>query len=253
MKESGFFDGVGQIQVPWQGTSIGVPTFYQDVRMLTAMFMAPLERVRALLPSKRLHPYRPTPWHSVVYIAAYEYRASDLGPYNELMIAIPVSEGRPSPLFAGLLRPPPAEPTGYVWYLPVTTELARSTGVEAAAYPKFLADIQFREERDCENCRLSEAGQHILTLGVRKGQPRPVPRSRMYGINVRAGRLLRVMVISAEREESTSRNQADARLELGGHRISQEQREPPLGRMAACTYTPSMQSILTGILESFPA
>jgi hypothetical protein len=201
MKESGFFDGVKQARVPWRDTLVFSPTFYQDVRMLTAMFMAPLEGVRALLPSKRLHPYRPTPRQSVVYISAYEYRASDIGPYNELGISIPVSLDRPSPVFTGLLWPAPAEPDGYVLHLPVTTEIACALGIESGAYPKFLADIEFKEEGDWVSCRLSEAGQHILTLAVRKGQLRPVPRRRLWPINASAGRLLRSLSIMAERQE----------------------------------------------------
>jgi hypothetical protein len=251
MKASEFFDGVMQIQVPWRDTSIGVPVFYQDARMLSAMFLAPLQGVRAQLPSKRLHPFRVTPWHSVVHISAFEYRACDIGPYNELGISIPVSLDRPSPVFTGLLRPVPAEPDTYILHLPVTTEIACTLGIESGAYPKFLADIEFKEEGDWVSCRLSEAGQHILTLTVRKGQPQPVPRSRMHPINARAGRLLRPTLIYAEREVSTSRNTGDAKLELGDHRISQELRDLHLGRMVGCQYTPSMQTILTPVLESF--
>lgn len=251
MKASGFFDGVTQVQVPWRDTSVGVPWFYQDARMLTAVFLAPLEKVSLLLPSKRLYPLRVTPWHTLVLIAAYEYRACDIGPYNEVGISIPVSLDRPSPVFTGLLWPVPAELDTYFLHLPVTTEIACTLGIEAAAYPKFLADIEFKEDGDWVSCRLGEAGQHILTLTVRKGQPQPVPRSRMHPINARGGRLLRSLSIVAEREESTSRNTGDAKLELGDHRISQELRDLHLGRMVECRYTPSMQFILTPVLESF--
>jgi hypothetical protein len=70
-------------------------------------------------------------------------------------------------------------------------------------------------------------------------------------INARAGRLLRPLIIFAEREEATSRNPGDAKLELGDHRISQEVRDLNLSRMVGCRYTPSMQVILTPVLESF--
>ena len=251
MKASGFFDGVEQAKVPWRDTTIRLPVFYQDVRMLSAMFMAPLAGLRALLPSMRLQPIRPTPWHGLVYIAAYEYRACDLGPYNEVGIFIPVSLDRPSPVFTGLLLPAPAEPDVYIVHLPVTTEIACALGIESAAYPKFLADIEFQEQGDWVSCRLSETGRHILTLAVRKGQPKPVPRSRAHVINARAGRLLRPMVINAETELATSRSTGDARLELGDHSISQELRDLHLGRMVECQHAPNMQTILTRVLESF--
>lgn len=251
METSRFFDGISQAEVPWRDTSVRIPVFYQDVRMLSAAFLAPLARVRALLPSNRLHPYRPTPWHSLVHISAFEYRACDLGPYNEVAISIPVSLDRPTPVFTGVLWRIPAESAVHILHLPVTTEIACTLGIEGGAYPKFVADIEFSEEGDWVSCRLSEAGQQILTLAARKGHPRPIPRSRTHVLNARAGRLLQSIAINSEREESASRNSGDARLELGDHRISQELRDMELGRMVLCQYTPSLQVILTPVLESF--
>ncbi|MHB9031718.1 MAG: acetoacetate decarboxylase family protein, partial [Anaerolineae bacterium] len=196
MQASGFFDGVPQVQYSWRDTLVNSPVFYQDARMLIAAFLAPHEKVNHLLPTKRLVPLRVTPWHTLVFIAAYEYRASDIGPYNEVGISVPVTLERPSPVFTGLLWPLPAELNTYLLHLPVTSEIACALGVETAAYPKFLADIIITEEGDRVSCRLSEAGQHILTLTVRKGQPKPVPRSRMYSLNARGSRLLRTCSIS---------------------------------------------------------
>jgi hypothetical protein len=225
--------------------------FYQDVRMLAAYFMAPLKKVSALLPSKRLYPLRVTPWHTIVLIVAYEYRACDIGPYNEVAISTLVSLDRPSPLFTGLLRPTPAEPDMYIFHLPVTSEIACTLGIEAAGYPKFLADIEFKEEGDRVSCHLSEAGQHILTLTVPKGYPRPVPRFRAYAVNARSGRLLRSMCIVSEREESSAKNPRNAKLELGDHQISQQLKDLHLGKMGRCQYVPNMQVILSSVLESF--
>lgn len=253
MRASGFYEGVAHLPFHWQDRTFYSPTFYYDVRMLSAQFMAPLKMIRALLPSEQLHPLRVTPGHGVVAIVAYEYRASDLGPYNETAIAIPVSLGRPSPVFTGLLRKAPEEPDAFLVHLPVTTEIAYRIGVETAAYPKFLAEIEFEDEGDWVGSRLSEAGQHILTLRVRKGPLRPTPRSRLHPINTRAGRLLRSMVISDEREEFVSRKASDARLELGDHRMAQELRNLRLGQMLECAYAPRMQTILMPVMESFEA
>jgi hypothetical protein len=189
----------------------------------------------------------------VVTIAALEYRECDIGPYNEVVISIPVSLDRPAPVFAGLLGSLPAESDGYVVHLPVTTEIAMTLGIEFLALPQFLADIQFREEGNWVSCRLSKAGQHILTLAVRKGRTQPVPRSRVHLIGARGGRILRCLAIFAEGEESVSKNPRNVKLELGDHRISQQLRDLHLGRTAYSQYAPSMQNTLTPILESFEA
>jgi hypothetical protein len=251
MTESGFFDGITQVSRALLDTSVLAPTFYQDITMLSATFLAPLDRVRALLPSTRLHPYRPTPWHSVVYIGAYEYRTCDIGPYNEVMIAVPVTLDQPLPLFTGLLRPIPAEPHAFVVHLPVTTEIALTGGIEFLALPKFLAEIEFAEEGDWISGRLSEAGQHILTLSVRKGPLQQAPRTRTHLYGERDGRLLRCLAIQAGGEKLVSKNAVDAKLELGEHRISQELRDLQLGRVTQAEYEPAAQLILTPAFETF--
>src|SRR5512143_3831113 len=140
MKERDFFDGVDQLRMPWRDTTVPVPVFYQDVRMLAADFLAPLEKVSAALPSQHLHPWRITPWHSLVEITAIEYRQCDIGPYNEVAIAIPVTLERPLPVFTGPFREMPAAPDAYFLHLPVTTEIACSLGIEMLGLPKFVAD-----------------------------------------------------------------------------------------------------------------
>jgi hypothetical protein len=251
MRASPFFEGVAHIPFTWQNMTVFGPTFYYDVGMLSAQFLTPLAGLRPLLPSRRLHPLRITPWHGIVDVMAFEYRDCDIGPYNEVSIAIPVTLDRPSPPLTGLVWPIPVEPDGYIVHLPVTTEIARGLGVETAAYPKFLAGIAFQEEGGWLSARLSEQGQHILTLAVRQGPLAYSPRYRIHPINARGRRLLRPMVIFDEREEFVSRNPGDVRLELGDHRISQQLRDLHLGRALECQYTPRMQTILTPVLESF--
>lgn len=134
MRDAPFFQGVPQHAIPWRGSTVMSPSFYYDFTMLTAMFLAPLRGLAALLPSRRLYPLRITPWHGVLYLAAYEYRDTDIGPYNEVAISIPVSMDRPSIPFTGILWPRPAEPDGFLVHLPVTTAIAMDLGVESAAY-----------------------------------------------------------------------------------------------------------------------
>jgi len=251
MNTSEFFDGIVQAQALWRDTTVRSPLFYQDVRMLAVSFVAPLKKVSTLLPSKRLYPLRVTPWHTIVLIIAYEYRACDIGPYNEVAILTPVSLDHKSPLFTGLLRPIPAEPHLYIFHLPVTTEIACELGIEVGGYPKFIADIEFKEERDCVSCCLSDTGQHILTVTVPKGNPRPVPRLRTYPVNARSGRLLQSVCIVSEREESSIKNPRNAKLELGDHQISQQLKDLHLGKIGRCQYVPYMQMILSSVLESF--
>ena len=98
---------------------------------------------------------------------------------------------------------------------------------------------------------VSEGNKHILTLAGRELALRLVARTRVHAITVRGARMLRCEVILSEREEATSRNSADVRLELGDHPISQELRDLRLGRMVGYRYSPQLRSILTPVIESF--
>lgn len=251
MRQKEFFQQIEQVEVPWGSRTIFLPVFYYDVATLSAQFLAPIARVRPLLPSSRMHPLRVTPWHCVVSISAFEYRDSDIGPYNEVSIGVPIVLDEPNPLFIGTLRKAPAVPQVYVRHLPVTTEVARKAGVEFAGYPKFLAEITFEKDGEWVKCHLHEAGQNILTLSGREGVLSNMPRSRMQPITVREGYMLRCELVVSERQQMSGRGAGGARLELGDHPIAQEVREWKLGQILAYQYAPQHQAILTPVIESF--
>jgi hypothetical protein len=248
-----FFQEIEHVAVPWGETTLYVPVFYYDVMSFGAQFLAPAEKVNALLPSGRLHALRVTPWQSVVTITAWEYRDNDLGPYNELSIGIPCTLDIASPLFTGILRQPPADLLHYILHLPVTTEIALKVGVEFAGYPKFLADIEFERAGGWLTCHLSQDGESILTVAGRELPCYTAPRYRMHPINARRGRLLRSEFILSEREQGTSKDAGDLRLELGNHPIAQTLADLNLGRLIGCQYSPRCQAILTPVIESFAA
>lgn len=248
-RDTEFFKEIAHADILWRETTISCPVFYYDVTSLSAQFLASTRQVRASLPSPRIHPLRITPWHCVVLVAAFEYRDSDIGPYNEVSIAVPFTLDEPGPMLTGILRKPPSEPNLYIRHLPVTTEIARSAGVELGGYPKFLADITFAREGPTITCRLEESGRHILSLTGREEAPRSVPRERFYLMTTRAGFLLRCALVLSERSETN--RPGTIQLELGDHPIAEEVRGWQLGRVLASTYAPQHQAILTPMFESF--
>jgi hypothetical protein len=251
VRDSDFFKGIARIDVPWRDGMLNVPLFYYDDTSIQAAYLTPLDKIRELLPSSRMHPLRVTPWHSVTIITAFAYRDCDIGPYNEVAISFPITIGKPSPVFTGLVRKLPGIPKSYTRHLPVTTEIARDLGVEFANYPKFLADITFEEKDGSLACHLTEAQSHVLTLTVRKLAAQPADRLHMHSITYRESRILRLELILGERRQGISRQPAHAHLELGEHPIAQELRDLNLGRMLYCQYTPQFQAILSPVLESF--
>ncbi len=227
------------------------PLFYYDFTALLVSFVTPLERIRALLPLSAMHPLRLTPWHGITLFAAFEYRDTDIGPYNEVGMLFPITLHKPAPVLTGLLKAMSDGLTSYVWHLPVTTEVARDLGVEHAGYPKFLADIQFGRHEGWIDCRISEGNSHILTLSVRECPLQDADRMRYHTVNVHHDRILYGMASVHVQRMGISRDPSDVRLELGNHSIAQELRHLGLGRMIDYRYCPEGQLILNSVLESY--
>lgn len=180
MRGSAFFEGVSQVESTLAGQSLELPVFYYDGTATCAVFPARLGRLRRLMPDPRFQPARLLPGVGTVAIACFEYRDTDIGPYNELAISVPLQHpwflanlpGRA--LLGGLRR---RQLHAWVHHLPVTTEVARAGGVELYNYPKFLAGIDFEESSAESVCHLSEAGEPILSL---RGARLPARRSETF-------------------------------------------------------------------------
>jgi len=252
MQKSDFFEGITQAPVKVGNYDIQVPIFYQDITSIGVFLLAPLDKVRTILPSKRMNPFRVTPWHCLVTITASEYKETNLGPYNAVSIGIPLILDRTTPLLTGILHKPPEVPMIYVLYLPVTTEKARETGFEIASYPEFLAEIRFENGDQWISCKVDTEGENILILSGRKLNLKPSARERVYPITLQQNRcLLRSEFNFSECEAGISTKLSDVRLEFGNHPIGAQLKELYLGKVLRYQYWRKQQAILTMAIESY--
>jgi len=171
-----FFKGVRQWEIQFGEMKGVLPIFYYDTTSMTAIYTASTPDVRKLLPLPEMNPIEIFPGKCLVAFTAFEYRKTDIDPYNEFSIAFPVTfNKRPIPFFTATRQMARRWITAYVWQLPVTTEIARFGGVEFYGYPKFIADIEFQRENDFITCHLSEKGEKILSL---KGKALPTAQGK---------------------------------------------------------------------------
>jgi Acetoacetate decarboxylase (ADC) len=110
------------------GGKFSLPIRYFDARCLIAEFSLERSRVNEALRGTGLRATTGGETASVLY-GCFEYRDSDLGPYNEIGLSIPA------------LAPGDAEPALYVMHLPVTTAETDRIGRALWGYPKFVAGI----------------------------------------------------------------------------------------------------------------
>jgi hypothetical protein len=250
MEKGNFFQGIVQWELTdeRQGITGKLPCFYYDNTCMTATFTASTEMVRALLPSPDMHPVEAFRGRALVAFTAFEYRATDIDPYNEFSISFPVTFGKRNiPGLSSLLMMFRRYFTAYVWQLPVTTERARAAGVELYGYPKFLADITFTTEGGMLACRLSENGRHILTLKGKRLRTSPEKVNRFKTYSVKDGVPLAANIYMNPKEFAKSMLPGSAELVLGEHGIAQTLRSAGLSpRPMFYQYMPVMESILFG-------
>ena len=201
-----------------------LPVFYYDNTSMTAIFTASTKKAMKYLPHQDMHPVELFPGRCLVGFSAFEYRKTDIAPYNEFSISILISfAGRPVPGITILSNMGRRCFHAYVWHLPVTTEAARYGGVELYGYPKFIADIVFKREKDYLECSLSEKGSRILTLRGRKQSTSPGRILRFKTYSMKDGIPLCANIYTNPLEFRQTMDKDAAGLELGsGHAIAEE-------------------------------
>jgi hypothetical protein len=137
--------------------------------MTGAVLSASPEAVRELLPPG-LTPIRATPSRAAVTLLCVEYdrigHDSGIEPYNEFGVMLPaVHDGtRTLPYVSVVTR----GVSGYVWYLPVTSEPARALGADIWGYPKTVADITHTDRGSARRTSVQVDGQRLIDVTVER-------------------------------------------------------------------------------------
>lgn len=251
MSASTFFDGVHQTPIDLHGSEFKVPLFYYDGEQMTGVFPAKLKQLRRMMPDRRMQPARIAPGVGAITVTCFEYRDTDIGPYNELAIGIPLNEpffrsNLPGRAMIDALRR--SQYDIWVHHLPVTTEIARAGGVEFYNYPKFIAGIDFSQDAKRRTCKLTEDGEEILTLHSPRLKGKGTQRVQLFchlyqnlepqsaEFKIRAHEMGRSIRFGA------------STIELGTkHPIAHELSKALLSRHAIATaYSPRIEGILYG-------
>jgi hypothetical protein len=247
MMKGDIFKGVKQWDTEIDGARAKRPLFFYDSFSMQAIYTASTKKVLKYIPHPDMHPIELVPGRCLVVFTAFEYRESDIGPYNEFSIAIVIKwGGKVIPALTMLKQMMSGNLSGYVWHLPVTTEIARHGGVVAYGLPKFRSDIDFKNNGQFIECELSEGKNKILNfrgkiLKTSKGKSR---RFKTYSlIN---GITLVTNIHTSQIKFAKSSGKDSASIEIGdSHKICHELRDIDLGKGPLLyQYVPVSQSIL---------
>lgn len=171
-----FFDGM--VQIYNKEYDVKLPIFYYDASSFTSIYTADTEKVKAYLPFPEMHSVEIFPGRSLIALTAFEYRDTDIDPYNEFSVTALITYRGRSILGYSLLKQILQNSLNtYVLSLPVTSERSRRGGVELGGYPKFIADIEFTETDQEIVCVVSTNSHRLLTFSGKKIKTKKGPKT----------------------------------------------------------------------------
>ncbi|MBA7643249.1 MAG: acetoacetate decarboxylase family protein [Proteobacteria bacterium] len=234
MRDHPFFKDTPRKTLDMAGQPMEFPIFYYDVRFVTAIFTAKTSTLKKLLPHPRFKPIQIWPGTGMLGIAAFEYRDTSVGPYNEVGIAIPIKF--PSrfvvPGLSALKMMRKNLFPMYIHHLPVTTEIALKVGIHFYNYPEFMAKITFQDRDESLEVTLKEKDDLILKLLAKK---LPLKRSagfEFHTYSIKDNVVMHTLIEGWAPKFGAVRMGSVAELELGEHGISKELAELNLSKTA---------------------
>ncbi len=230
------------------------PNFYYQNSRVTAVYTADLERLRALIPAQVLEQVQPLqvwPGRGLVAFTAYTYDYCDNDSYNEITLSIITNKPGKANLgpFTLIGQSLSKDFWGYVLKLPVNTELARVRGVVGYTLPKWLTDINRREEAATVSYDLfdDQTGKVDVTFKAKKldGLSHEADLVTNSFTNLdHDGQLTYGYATSRQTRHASSMSADSAELVLGEGSLSTYIRSLKLGKLVKYEYVPEFQSAL---------
>jgi hypothetical protein len=240
-----FFDGI--VQTYDKEYDVLLPIFYYDASCFTGIYTADAEKVKMHLPFPEMKPVEIFPGRSLVALTAFEYKATDIAPYNEFSVAALMTYNERNILGYSLVKHLLQNSfKTFILSLPVTTERARRGGVELGGYPKFLADIKFLETTEERICVVSKDSHRLLTFHGKKTKTGKGPKTHARVYTSMQGKAMSANLYMKQNAFSQTAGKDKAGLDIGsGHPICDILKNLNLGKHPIVyQYVPEYEAIL---------
>jgi hypothetical protein len=220
------------------GQEVHLPVEVRSATMIGAQYLVDADAARRLVDPTGLRVVRRA-GRTVCSVTAVQYADNDLGPYNEIAMALEVLPHDAGPGY----RPSVQRMTTYIHRLPVNAAFTCAAGRDIWGFPKWIADISYLTRSATTEAVLLDEGRLVLALTVgRGGVPLPAQTSEMSCYSWRDGVLRRTPWTTTNRLAIA--RPGGAGLALGvGHPMAEELRSLGLPRRA-------LFSITVGLLQA---
>ena len=254
--ESFFGDSKPVNNVTHGAATFDLPILYYRDDAFALYFTADYEKVKAAMPSDKLHPVILPGNKAIVAICAFNYIDTSIGPYGEVAVALPAVFDKQMTAFSGLLAA--IRESGYagfgvvVMHLPVTRVEARDAGRGEWGYTKFIADMHFSISPEYMECRMLEGDAHILDLRLKRKGFYLRDKKPLTTFSVKDGDLIKT-VIPQKATKRISLMPGGSELKLGDHPVAESIRNLGISnRPFMSVYFPERAGILPSgeVIES---
>lgn len=227
------------------GETVTLPVQVRSARMIGAQYLVEAGAAQQMIDYSGLRVARPIGNRAVCSISAVQYLDNDLGPYNEIAVAV-VVEPHDAP--AGT-KPDLRAPTTFIHRLPVNQTFTCAAGKGVWGFPKWVSSISFTTRGPATEAVLISDDELVLALRVHKS-PLPLPASEveMTCYSSCDGVLRRTPWTT--RNELVTARVGGATLELGGrHPMAQELRALGLPKRSVMSMTTGHMTATFGAAE----
>lgn len=230
------------------------PNFYYENSKVTLVYTADIDKLRALIPSKvfnEVQPLQVWPGRGLVALTAYAYHHCDNDSYNEIALSVVTNkpgEGNYGPLSL-ISQTLDKNLWGYVFKLPVDTELAKVRGVVGYNLPKWKTRIDYRQTNDKIVFEVADANSGKTDFVIEGDKLKDV--SKNVALNTQSftnlghnGQLQTGYSVARQQVHGSSFSQDSVNLKLSDGSFSTFIKSLDLGRMVQYQYVPNFQMAL---------
>ena len=243
-----FLAGLQRKDASIPGLDFKLPVVISEARIFSAIFPARVRELRKLLPGGSPAPAQLLPGMGLVQLTAYEYSDTDLGPFNEFSVVIPLYSPhyRKVPFYNLLRARTTREVHNFLLHRAATSEAAVRILRDWHRWPEFPACIEISEDEDWLTCEWKEDGELICRMRGRKIPAQRAGRVRVFIYTPRHPQAQRADI--NPRQSVTVQRSSDTELILGpSHPLARELSAALTSTKARMyTYGPSWQLIAYG-------
>ena len=181
-------------------SDINFPVEFRDVHYLALTYTSTFDAVNEKLKGTNLKAGLTFKGKPIIAVGLIEYKDSDLGAYNEVIIAIPVvpKDVKPGILnWLQLYSPLNKRKLGqYIIHIPVTSSKSMDAGIGLWGYPKIVRKIEhlFQEKTIASNIWNNSSNEKIVEFKGNIGIGVPLPSMNLMTYSFQDDQMLKTTV-----------------------------------------------------------